>query len=298
MTPTKNQSDSTDMESKENVSTDVVLEQVTAELATYKKTLNEIYELYDKKIEELSLIRRIGDSVRTPLELETLCRHIVDVVAQEISVDRVALLIGNDKGDNIRIRASYDSRVDQTQYHQDVEPPPPAPALEIAEQAIKTGGPVLLESASPDQDPLSTGDATPVSLLFLPLIARDRPVGLLSLSRSGAHPFDQDDSRVLTILSDQAAIALANVRLFKQLTEANLALSESERQARQTSLYLESLLEAANDVIFIVNNEGRITYVNRKAGDWGFAKEDLLDQRFHTLVDDKGPDPLTAGQNR
>ena len=50
-------------------------------------------------------------------------------------------------------------------------------------------------------------------------------MGLLALSRSGSHPFDQDDSRVLTILSDQAAIALANVRLFRQLTEANLALS-------------------------------------------------------------------------
>jgi PAS domain S-box-containing protein len=296
MTPIKNQSGDTDIEAKGNVPAEGILEQITAELATYKKTLNEIYELYDKKIEELSLIRRIGDSVRTPLELETLCRHIVDVVAQEISVDRVALLIGNDQGENIQIRASYDSRIDQTQYHHGDEPSPPPRALETADRALKTGGPVLMESASPDLDPLSTGDASPVSLLFLPLIARDRPVGLLSLSRSGSHPFDQDDSRVLTILSDQAAIALANVRLFKQLTEANVALRESERQARQTSLYLESLLEAANDVIFTVNQEGRITYVNRKAGDWGFAKDDLLDQPFHALVDDKGPDPLTAGQ--
>lgn len=294
MTSTQKQTGNTNTDGKENHPANGLLEQVTAELATYKKTLNEIYELYDKKIEELSLIRRIGDSVRTPLKLETLCRHIVDVVAQEISVDRVALLIVDEHGENIQVRASYDSLVDQTQYHHQ-SPAPTDSVLEAAEQALKTGGPVLLESAPSDQDPLSTGDGSPVALLFLPLIARDRPVGLLALSRSESHPFDQDDARVLAILSDQAATALANVRLFNQLSEANIALQESEHQARQTSLYLESLLEAANDVIFTVNNEGRITYVNRKASDWGFNKEDLQGQLFHTLVDGKGPDPLTAG---
>ena len=83
-----------------------------AQLETYKQSLTEIYELYDKKIDELSLVRRIGTSIRTPLDLEALCREIVDAVAREVAVDRLNLLVTDPDRKTIRIRASYDASDD------------------------------------------------------------------------------------------------------------------------------------------------------------------------------------------
>ena len=262
--------------------------QLEAQLETYRKTLTEIYELYDKKIEELSLIRRISDSIRTPLDLETLCREIVDAVAHEIQVDRLSLMLVDQDREGLAIKASFDAGLDETRFYGDLE----AKRLPLDEgeagQAVRAGHPVLLASVSPEPDPLAQAPGPPVSLLLLPLVARDKPVGLFSLSRPAGRPFGEADVRVLTIISDQAATALANVQLFNELAAANVRLQESELRARRTSLYLESLLEAANDVIFILDAKGRITYVNRKVEEWGYDKDSLMGRALDEFM--AGPD--------
>ncbi|MEW5722835.1 MAG: ATP-binding protein [Thermodesulfobacteriota bacterium] len=275
------------------------LARLEAQLETYKKTLTEIYELYDKKIEELSLIRRIGDSIRTPLDLETLCQEVVDAVAREITADRLTLLLVEPEKNRLRIRASYDAAEDLTRFFSGGE----AKYLPLdqgpAGRAALSGAPVFLASAEPVQDPCGPQEGgPPVSLLFLPLVARDKTVGLFALRRTGDHPFGEDDVRLLTILSDQAATALANVQLFNDLAAANLRLRESEQEARRTSLYLESLLETANDVIFTLDEAGLVTYVNQKAREWGYDKDALLGRPFLDLLaraGSSGTDRLFTG---
>ncbi|MEW6263766.1 MAG: ATP-binding protein [Thermodesulfobacteriota bacterium] len=255
-------------------------------METYKKTLTEIYALYDKKIEELSLIRRIGDSIRTPLDLETLCVNIIETVVREISVDYLALLLVDLDQCSLVLRVSYDAGQDETRFYPG-ETSRNWPLKEgLLGRAAQRGEPVILAGASPDPDFLDMDGGRAVSLLLLPLMARHQTVGLFRLSRSETQPFGPDEARILAILADQAAIALANVQLVDELTETNVRLRESERQAHQTSLYLESLLEAANDVIFTLDEQGMITYVNRKAGEWGYAKEDLIGRPFEALMMD------------
>jgi two-component system NtrC family sensor kinase len=281
--PGQSKSDSTDRRTAAAATENIA--QLEAKVETYKKTLTEIYELYDKKIEELSLIRRIGDSVRTPLDLETLCREIVDAVAHEITMDRLALLLVDQGRHKMWVRASYDAATDEVLYHPEAQ----SLGLELdqgwAGQAAASGQPVLLPAVDRDQLPFWQGDGPQLSVLFLPLVARDKTVGLFALGRGTGHPLGEDEVRILTIISDQAATALANVQLFNELAAANIGLQESERQARQTSLYLENLLEAANDVIFTLDADGYITYVNRKVLEWGYDKDELLGRSLNDLTD-------------
>jgi len=260
--------------------------ELEAQLETYKKSLTEIYELYDRKIEELSLIRRISDALRTPLDLEGLCRETIETVAHEVAPDRLALLLLDQDRERLRIKASYDAGVEASRFHSDRESQPLTLDQGPAGQAARTAEPVLIPSAGPEEDPLGPSDR-PVSLLFLPLVVRDKTVGVLSLTRPAAQPFTEADLRVLTIIADQAATALANVQLFNDLAAANIRLQESEREARRTSLYLENLLEAANDVIFTLDLEGRITYVNRQIEEWGYSKEALHGRFLDDLTADR-----------
>jgi PAS domain S-box-containing protein len=91
---------------------------------------------------------------------------------------------------------------------------------------------------------------------------------------------------MLAIMADQASAALSNVLLFDDLTRANLKLTASERRARKTSDYLERLLETANDAILILDERGRIAYANRKAGQWGYDREELAGQEFRLWLED------------
>lgn len=77
-------------------------------------------------------------------------------------------------------------------------------------------------------------------------------------------------------------------RMEKHLKEYHEILeqrvSDRTRELQETKEYLENLLETANDVIYTLNLEGGITYVNKKVEEWGYRKEELLGKSFLTIL--------------
>ncbi|HBR18124.1 MAG: hypothetical protein A3G39_03600 [Deltaproteobacteria bacterium RIFCSPLOWO2_12_FULL_43_16] len=55
------------------------------------------------------------------------------------------------------------------------------------------------------------------------------------------------------------------------------------RELKETKDYLENLFETANDVIYTLNSDGIVTYVNRKIEDWGYKKDELIGKSFLTI---------------
>lgn len=79
----------------------------------------------------------------------------------------------------------------------------------------------------------------------LPLHIGDRVVGVMNVAFSSPHIFDEDELRVLELFADQAAIALANARLFQaeqRRREVGAALLEIARVAG-SSLELKQILK-------------------------------------------------------
>ena len=246
-------------------------------LDTYQNTLNEIYGLYDTKIEELSLIRRVSDALRQTLDLEELCLELVDIIAHEVPLERLDLMLMDTAGQSIFLKATFEAGLDKSSYFEDgqVEIIPLGDGL-LAE-LIKSRKPIIPEL-------LDEPGQSSISKLYLPLVARDKTVGVISLNRPSSQLFTDGDIRVLTIISDQVASSLASLRLLDELAQTNVRLQASERQARETSLYLEMLLETANDAIFTLDNEGRITYANLKVEEWGYERENLVGSYLSDLI--------------
>jgi signal transduction histidine kinase/putative methionine-R-sulfoxide reductase with GAF domain len=82
-----------------------------------------------------------------------------------------------------------------------------------------------------------------------PLIAQDRVIGMLSLTRPERGAFSQDDAAIAFTFANQAAIAIHNARLYE---ETQLAKNAAETAARQAQLALretEGLLAAAKAIL-------------------------------------------------
>ena len=77
-------------------------------------------------------------------------------------------------------------------------------------------------------------------------------------------------------------------RLEDTLQRYNEALeekvSERTREIEQAKVYIESLLENANDVIYTLDVDQRFTYVNGKVEAWGYRKEDLIGKPYLSLL--------------
>jgi PAS domain S-box-containing protein len=59
---------------------------------------------------------------------------------------------------------------------------------------------------------------------------------------------------------------------------------ERTKEIEQAKVYIESLLENANDVIYTLDVDLRFTYLNSKVEAWGYRKEDLIGKPYLSLL--------------
>ena len=66
-----------------------------------------------------------------------------------------------------------------------------------------------------------TDTVEPQSLIYVPLLFRDAILGVISIQHKNPNIFDDDDVQILKLLGNQIAMALNNMRLFRNLRSLN-----------------------------------------------------------------------------
>ena len=72
------------------------------------------------------------------------------------------------------------------------------------------------------------------TIVAVPMLREDVPIGVLSLTRSEVRPFTDKQIELLTTFADQAAIAIENVRLFESVETRTRELAASLENLRTT----------------------------------------------------------------
>jgi PAS domain S-box-containing protein len=149
------------------------------------------------------------------------------------------------------------------------------------------------------------------SAMLVPLIARDRILGAISLvwAESGRR-YTDDEIEIVQELARRSAIAIENARLYEQaqalnaeleqrvthrteqLVEANQRLQdEIEERIRtyialqKSEILLNSLFESAPDATVLINPNGVITRVNRQAEVvFGYDRVEMVGQSIQMLI--------------
>ncbi len=99
------------------------------------------------------------------------------------------------------------------------------------------------------------------SWMGVPLISKDRAIGMISLTRREAASFSQDETSLVSTFAGQAAIALENARLFDEVKRFNEKLEQmvEQRTAELNKAYktLEQLDRSKSSFINVTAHELR-----------------------------------------
>jgi PAS domain S-box-containing protein len=101
------------------------------------------------------------------------------------------------------------------------------------------------------------------SAIMVPLIARQKRVGVLALVSAARERFGAADVQLAAELGRRAALALDSVRLYADLQGENAERRRAEEARRKTEDLLHGILEKAPAQIYVKDLEGRYLLVNR-----------------------------------
>jgi PAS domain S-box-containing protein len=104
------------------------------------------------------------------------------------------------------------------------------------------------------------------SWLGVPLLVRDRVIGMIALDRSDVRPFADEDVGLATAIANQAAIAIENAQLYHELgiysEMLEKAVEDRTAELRQTKERVETILNHNPDPILLLKPNGIIDAVN------------------------------------
>lgn len=122
-------------------------------------------------------------------------------------------------------------------------------------------------------------------VLAVPLRLGDRIIGALTVDDSAPGIFEEEDIRVVTLLADQAAVAVENRRLFERAQQEIAERSRAERALRDSEARYRELVENAGEGIAFVSPDEIYLDANPAAEEiFGLERGQLIGRSLRELT--------------
>jgi signal transduction histidine kinase len=177
-------------------------------------------------INQLVRLVEISTTLNSTLELEPLLDYIIDTAAELLDCEAVSILLYNEDKKQLVFAAA-------TEYE-------PADLVDIfvpldnsiAGSVFKNDEPVVINNVAQDEhhyDQVSAQMGFQVrSLVGVPMRIREQKIGVLEALNKRSSVFTYSDTKLLSIIASQAAVAIHNAQLVQELQDANTQLSETD----------------------------------------------------------------------
>ncbi|MFH1242999.1 MAG: PAS domain S-box protein [Pseudomonadota bacterium] len=162
--------------------------------------------------------------------LEELLDFISEEVKRLLNTEGAIVgLFDEEKNDFYFLGAAYDDSSAQRQIKKIRYPVEKS----VSGRVVRTGKPAIVTDTSKEPDYYDGLDKAigfhTHNLLIVPLMARERTIGVLAAINRKTGTFDQKDERLLTMIASTVALSIENARFSKELKEAYQEVSSLNR---------------------------------------------------------------------
>jgi sigma-B regulation protein RsbU (phosphoserine phosphatase) len=214
---------------------------------------------------DLTYLVQMADALNTTLDLETLLRRTSELVRSIIHYKIFAILLVNDRTHELRIRF-------QIGHTPEVERMRFPVGKGIVGQVALTRQAILLNDVKADENYFPANPDVR-SELAVPLIAKNRLIGVMDLESEQAGYFRPEHLHLLTLTASRIAQAIENARLYARVS----------RQA-QTLTVLNEISAELTSILELDPLLARIGQLLRRLIDYQMFSIMLLDDKGETLI--------------
>ena len=234
------------------------------------------------------LLLEVADVVNTTLDLDTTLRRVAELVRKVIDYEIFAILLLNERSQELRVRfhVGYPKEIAERV------------GIKVGEgvtgRAAKLRQPVLVNDVRNEDGYI---DAVPnvCSELAIPLIVKNRVIGVIDIEARKSGYFTEEHKRLLTLIGSRMAVGIENARLH----------TRTIRQAR-TLLLLNEIARELTSILNLDHLFNRIAELLSRLIDYQMFSILLLDStgqrlqhrfalRFRETVQLKHEVPLGTG---
>ena len=174
----------------------------------------------------LLLLNEIARELTSILHVDELLKHIAELVARLIDYQMFSILLLDATGEKLQHRFSL--RFGENIHLKDDR----ALGLGVVGYAAQNKQAVLVSDVTKDARYIRVNPETR-SELAVPLIYKDKVIGILDLEHTRRGFFTEDHRRTITTLAAQIAIALENARLYEEVEKQEKRLERDLALARE-----------------------------------------------------------------
>src|SRR5438477_993902 len=186
----------------------------------------------------------VADVVNTTLDLDTLLLRTAELVRRVIEYEIFAILLLNEKTQELRIRFQIG------------HPPEVADRLRVkvgegvTGLAAKNREAVLVNDVAADPHYIKGVEGVR-SELAVPLIVKNKVIGVIDIEASKADYFTEEHKRLLTLVASRIAAGVENARLYTRLSRQAQTLTVLNDISRELTsiLNLDQLFERIGELL-------------------------------------------------
>ena len=223
----------------------------------------------EEKVQELSLLKRVGDILGLILDLEEFHRMLLDIIIEETNAENCSFMLMDIETDRVILKIAR-GRDDNITFFDHLEDSEVAFSLGegVAGIAALERETILINDVSKDKRFALRKTRFPIaSILCTPLIFQEKLLGVINLSHSQPGVFSQSNKRIMELLSVFTSTIIGN-------TIERIKVKDHEK--------FKVMFEGVRLSILLINLEtNRIIDCNRHTEEWlGYNREELVQMQY------------------